>query len=44
MSVLLTVIFSALHLENDDFVTFYKRIYNFTYYLCTVYGWCTYLY
>ena len=36
--------FATLHLEYDDLVTLYKRIYNFTYNFSTFYGRCTYLY
>ena len=41
MTVLLTVIFSALHLENNYFVTLYEGVDNFTDYFCTFYGRCT---
>ena len=41
MAVLLTRIFSALHLENDDFVTLYKWIHNFYYYFGTINSGCS---
>ena len=44
MTVLFTVIFSALHLENNNLVTLYQRIDNFTDYFGTFYGRCAHLY
>ena len=44
LTVLLAIVLSALHLEDDDLVTLYKRLNHFTYYLCTAHGGCTYLY
>ena len=38
MTVTLTRVFAALHLENDDLVTFYQRFNYFTHYLCSFYG------
>ena len=42
MTVALTRVLAALHLEDDDFVTLHQRFNNFTYYFCTLYGWCAY--
>ncbi len=44
MTILLAIVLSALHLENDDLVTLYKRIHHFTYYFGTIYGRCAHLY
>jgi len=44
MTVLLTVILSALHLEDDDLVTLYERADNLTDNFCAFYGGCAYLY
>ena len=38
MTVTLTRVFAALHLENNDLVTFYQRFNYFTHYLCSFYG------
>jgi len=44
MTVTLTRVLATLHLEDDDLVTLHQRFHNFTYYFCTLYGRCTYLY
>ncbi len=44
MTVLLAIVLSALHLEDNDLVAFYERIDNLAYYFGTFYGRCTYLY
>jgi hypothetical protein len=41
VTVLLARVLAALHLENDDLVTLYKRIHYFYHYLCTFYLGCT---
>ncbi len=43
MTVALARILAALCLEHDNLVALNKRVNNFTYYLCTLYGRCAYL-
>ena len=43
MTVALTRVLAALHLEDDDLVTLHQRVHYFTYYLCSLYGRSTYL-
>ena len=38
VSVLLTIVLAALHLEDDYLVTLYQRVHNFNYYLCSTYS------
>jgi len=42
MTVALTGVLAALHLEDNHLVALNKRVHNFTYYLCPVYGGSTY--
>ncbi len=42
MTVLLAIVFAALHLENNDLVAFNQRFHNFHYYFCSFYGRCSY--
>ena len=44
MTVALTRVLAALHLEDDDLVTLHQRVHYFTYYFCSLYGRSTYLY
>ena len=41
MTILYAIVLATLHLENDDFVTFYKRVNNLYYYFRTTYRRCT---
>ena len=38
MTVALTRVLAALHLEHDDLVTFYQRVHYLTHYFCSLYG------
>ena len=44
MTVALTRVLAALHLEHDDLVTFYQWIHYLTHYFCPFYGGSTNLY
>ncbi len=44
VTVTLALVFSALHLENDNLLTLYEWVYYFTNYFCTLYCWCAYRY
>jgi len=41
VTILLPVVLTALHFEDDDLLTLHKWINHFYYYLGTFYGWCT---
>ena len=41
MTILLAIVLTTLHLEDDDLVTLYEWVHNFYYYFCTFYSGCT---
>ena len=43
MTVALARVLATLHLEDNDLVALDKRVHNFTYYFCSLYGGGTYL-
>ena len=43
MTVTLTRVLAALHLEDDDLVTLHQRFNYLTHYFCSLYGRSTYL-
>jgi len=43
MTVALTRVLAALHLEDDNLIALHQRFYYLTHYFCSLYGWSTYL-
>ena len=42
MTVLLSVVLTTFHLEDNYLVAFYERSYYLSYYLCALNSWCAY--